>query len=249
MQKTIGRYSVSLFILAVSVLFLCGNSCKESIGIVESKPQPAQGTPSPTPTPPPLVEVESFDVETPQPNSTYAASNDVAKFLIERDKTSPLEEKVASNLKSTPPIGVMEIPLGSNRGPEVDAYLKFCNVPPPAWWCAAFVSYQIHDAAKSLSIKPRWPKFAMCVDIFNWGTKHDLVTDTPFVPSVMLIPGDESKGERKYKHTGFVVAYDPQSGIIPTVEGNSNNNGSSNGIGVFSLRRRLKPGMKFVKIV
>src|SRR5262249_26280959 len=151
-------------------------SCKERIGMVESKEQPAQVTPTPTPTPPPLVEVESFDVETPQPNSTYAASNDVAKFLIERDKTSPLEEKVAINLKSTPPVGVMEIPLGSNRGPEVDAYLKFCNVAPPAWWCAAFVTYQIHDAAKSLSIKPRWPKFAMCVDIFNWGTKHGLVT-------------------------------------------------------------------------
>ena len=89
----------------------------------------------------------------------------------------------------------------------------------------------------------------MCVDIFNWGAKHNLVLDKPIVPSVMLIPGDTTAGERLYKHTGIVVSYDPTTETITTVEGNSNNDGSSNGIGDFSLTRRVKPGMKFVKIV
>jgi hypothetical protein len=250
MKQTNGLWRMLLFSLAMSAL-LVGGSCERRPESTKSDVPPTQNTPAPSPTQaePALIEVDSFDVETPQPNSTYLASTDIAKFLVQRDVISALELQVANNLKATPPLGVVEIPLGSNRGPEVDAYLKFCKVAPPAWWCAAFVTYQIHEAAKTLSIKPRWPKFAMCVDIFNWGTKHGLVMDTPLVPSVMLIPGDPNKGERPYKHTGFVIAYDQQAGIITTVEGNSNNNGSSNGIGVFSLRRRLKPGMKFVKIV
>lgn len=249
MKQTNRLWRMLLLSLAMMTLVV-GGSCERGPASTKSDVPPAQSTPSPSPTPtePVLVEVESFDVETPQPDATYVASTDVTAFLVQRDVISALELQVANSLKATPPLGVREVPLGSNRGPEVDAYLKFCNVAPPAWWCAAFVSYQIHEAAKTLSMKPKWPKFAMCVDIFNWGTKHGLVMDTPLVPSVMLIPGDPSKGERAYKHTGFVIAYDQQAGIITTVEGNSNNNGSSNGIGVFSLRRRLKPGMKFVKI-
>src|SRR5690242_6038478 len=93
-----------LFSLAITTL-LVGGSCEHGSKFTANDVQPSQNTPTPTPSPTPaqetLVEVESFDVETPQPNSTYVASTDVAKFLVQRDVISPLELQVANNLKST----------------------------------------------------------------------------------------------------------------------------------------------------
>jgi hypothetical protein len=42
--------------------------------------------------------------------------------------------------------GVTEHPLGSNRGPEVDAWTRFCRLEPPVFWCGCFASYAaVHE--------------------------------------------------------------------------------------------------------
>ena len=102
----------------------------------------------------------------------------------------------------------------------------------------SFRSYEIHNAAKISNTVSQWRKLANCTDIFNWAKKNKLILSKPQVPSVMLIPSDVSKGERPYKHTGIVVGYDPATGKLVTVEGNSNDDGSHNGIGVFQLNTR-----------
>jgi hypothetical protein len=182
-----------------------------------------------------------------QPPSIYKASTDQTRVPRRRDPK--LNQELLSILNDPAITTVREQPIGSNTGPEVRQYLEYCGIHEPAWWCAAFVSFQINQGSLRAQIPSNWRALANCVDIFNWAKKHNLLLSEPGVPSVMLIPGNPRKHQRKYAHTGFVVEYDSRTQMITTVEGNSNNDGSNNGIGVFRLRRKVKPGMKFVRIV
>ena len=189
----------------------------------------------------------AFDLSEDQPPSIYVASRDRTRVRVPRDPK--LNQDLLDVLNGDQITRVREQPIGSNDGPEVRVYLDYCGISGGAWWCAAFVSYQVHRASIASHVASSWPKYANCVDIYNWGLKHQLLLAEPGAPSVMLIPGNPRRHQRKYVHTGFVVEYDPSTNTIVTVEGNSNNDGSSNGIGVFRLRRRVTPGMRFVKIV
>lgn len=189
---------------------------------------------------------DSFDDPAQQPESVYDPRFDDTSPPTALD---PALDRALIEIVTDPrTLNVREVPLRSDWGPEVRKYLEFCGIRRPAWWCAAFVSYQIHQAAERSRVRSSWPRFANCVDIFRWGEKHGLLLAEPGVPSVMLIPGNVARGERRFKHTGFVVGYNPTTRVIETVEGNSNNNGSRNGIGVFRLTRR-KSSQRFVRII
>ena len=50
-------------------------------------------------------------------------------------------------------VGVSEVPPGSNRGPEVDGYLRAVGLDPEQWsypWCAAFVYWCFERACREL---------------------------------------------------------------------------------------------------
>ena len=52
-------------------------------------------------------------------------------------------------------VGVMEKPLGSNRGPRVDEYLRSVNIDPTTGsfpWCAAFIYFCFQKAAAGLGV-------------------------------------------------------------------------------------------------
>jgi hypothetical protein len=61
--------------------------------------------------------------------------------------------------------GIKEVPMGSNRSPDIDFWLKRCGVEPGNPWCAAFVSYVVSCA----SVVAR--KFAR---VFDWVHKSGL---------------------------------------------------------------------------
>lgn len=63
---------------------------------------------------------------------------------------SPLLAAILRNARSQ--IGVMEKPPGSNRGPEVDTYVKRvgCNPADKLAWCAAFVYFCFDEAAGAI---------------------------------------------------------------------------------------------------
>jgi hypothetical protein len=206
---------------------------------------------------------DSFDEGAKQPKSTYNPANDRDILRGLRHASDPLDEALSQRVQreaealhqaliqrvqSEAVLSVREQPPGSDSGPEVDEYLRFCGVNEAAWWCAAFVSFQIHEAAKDAHVQTNWRKLALCDDIFLWAKKHRLLLDSPVVPSVMLIPADAAS-PKMYKHVGIVVGYDPARATIETVEGNSNNDRSHNGIGVFRLTRHTGSCMKFVKII
>ncbi|OGU59527.1 MAG: hypothetical protein A2X64_08260 [Ignavibacteria bacterium GWF2_33_9] len=135
-------------------------------------------------------------------------------------------------------IGVMEVPEGSNSGPQVNKYLASVNVPPHNYWCASFVYWCFNEAAKNLGRDNPLVKTGGCIRHWNKtnGTKllaKDAINNPSLIKPgyVFIIDHGAGKG-----HTGIVEKVD--GGFVHTIEGNSNPNGSSNGIGVFNITKR-----------
>lgn len=162
------------------------------------------------------------------------------------DEVAPTAPSVTSNLATAAlgfavsQIGVMEKPVGSNRGPEVDQYLIAAGSTPGNFWCMAFVFYCFRRAAADLQIQNPFPQTAGCLDAFARARragkvllKADAIKDVSLVRPGMVFILDHGGG---LGHTGFVKTC--VGGALRTVEGNSNPTGSSNGIGVFELNRR-----------
>ena len=136
-------------------------------------------------------------------------------------------------------IGVMEAPLGSNAGPIVNKYLKSVGVAPGNFWCMAFVHWCFEQAGNGTTI---FPMTAGCLDAWNRAKKIAgiaIITRAQALAQPTLVrPGavfilDFGGG---HGHTGLVRQ--SIGGALRTVEGNSNNSGSRNGLGVFELNRR-----------
>ena len=136
-------------------------------------------------------------------------------------------------------VGVMEDPVGSNRGPEINKYLASVDCPPGNFWCAAFIYWCFKEASQNLSVPNPVFKTAGC--LMNWNhSKGKRITSAEAAanPS-LIIPGqlfilDFGSGKG---HTGIIEKV--EGGFLHTIEGNSNPSGSSNGIGVFSLQRKI----------
>ncbi len=138
-------------------------------------------------------------------------------------------------------IGVTEDSQTPNSGREIDRYLSFCGIRQPGPWCAAFVAQTIHTAyPHSL-----WLKSACCQHVYLWAAHNKLIVDEPVASTVVLIPGPDNT----FHHTGFVIGYDKETGVITTIEGNSNTEGSFDGGSVLKRQRVVEPGFVFVRIV
>lgn len=135
-------------------------------------------------------------------------------------------------------VGVLEQPLGSNCGPEVEKYLASVNLPKGNSWCMAFVYYCFNEASKKLAIKNPLVKTGGCLHHWNT-TSGKKVTSLQAKNNPSLIkPGsifiiDHGSG---FGHTGIVT--NVIDGYITTIEGNTNNTNSREGIGVFLLKNR-----------
>lgn len=135
-------------------------------------------------------------------------------------------------------VGVMEKPVGSNKGPEVQLYQASVGLPPGTFWCAAFVYFCFNKAAASLGMANPLVKTGGCLDHWNKAAARKIkAVDARNDPSLVK-PGhifiiDHGNG---HGHTGIVKRV--EGGRLITIEGNSNPNGSSNGIGVFELSFR-----------
>ncbi|MBE7177674.1 MAG: CHAP domain-containing protein [Mucilaginibacter polytrichastri] len=141
-------------------------------------------------------------------------------------------------------IGVQERPLGSNRGPEVDIFLKTVGLNPAAGsyaWCAAFVYWCFKQVSDKTGKPVSVPKTAGVLNMWNKavqaGIKH-IDTNTAVNNPLLIKPGFVfvmSFG-RGTGHTGFVEGV--EGGKLITIEGNTNDGGSREGIGVFRRNSR-----------
>ena len=129
-------------------------------------------------------------------------------------------------------IGIRE-KTGNNDGQRVEEYLKSCSLKKGNPWCAAFVTWTFKKAGVDAVISaysPSW--FPSKRTIYTRGSKGN---KTPLKADVFGIYFS-SKG--RIAHVGFIDEWDNNSYCI-TVEGNTNDEGSREGDGVYR-KRRLK---------
>lgn len=134
----------------------------------------------------------------------------------------------------------MEVPLGSNRGPRVDEYLRSVGLDPSkgSWpWCAAFTYWCFREAISDIMVPLPTripPKTAGVIDHWNKAPIRIVSSSAPAPGAFFFI--DEGHG---LGHMGIVEAVETSIHLI-TIEGNTNEDGSRNGVGVFRRKRNVK---------
>lgn len=114
-------------------------------------------------------------------------------------------------------IGILEVPLGSNRGTRLDAWNKRAGVPLASWWCAVWAGLVWADAGAKV---PKW--FPM--------TDHwiEHLQPKPVIGAAILY-GLKKKGPVSAKmdahHIGIVARIEP---LLLTIEGNRGFAGTTN---------------------
>lgn len=128
-------------------------------------------------------------------------------------------------------LGVTESPIGSNWGPQVKEYLASTGINFPAPWCAAFVQWCLNKIGQKGygAYVPSWDKKSLRVE-------------TPKRNDLGLVWFSSMK---RYAHI-YIVTGRPSLRSVESIEGNTNNGGSREGIGVF---KRIRPldGQRFVR--
>ena len=135
-----------------------------------------------------------------------------------------------------------EVLRNSNRGPEVDAYLRRTGVPPGLPWCCAFVYWCFDEAALALGRPNPMVRTAGCLNHWNRAPshgatrlmKHHAVADPGRIRPGMVLIMDFGGGKG---HTGFVESV--HGGFITTVEGNTDASKTREGGGVYRLTRKI----------
>lgn len=155
---------------------------------------------------------------------------------------NPLLAQVLVTASAEEAKGVREVPPNSNRGPQVDAYLRRAGVSPGLSWCCAFVYWCFDEGAKSMAVPNPMVRTAGCLDHWNrapcQGARRVLaaqaVRNPELVRAGMIFIMDHGGG---LGHTGLVE--NVKGGLITTIEGNTNMALSREGGGVYRLTRKL----------
>ncbi len=136
---------------------------------------------------------------------------------------------------------VREQPKSSNRGTEIDYWLKECGVPKGLPWCAVFtwnVGRQVMGHAWPV------PRSALVQDVYRWGERNGLLRNVPEIGDIFVL---YYPSLNRHGHIGFVTKV--RGTKVGTVEGNTNDGGSRDGYGVFERRRPINSRMKFIRWV
>ncbi len=160
---------------------------------------------------------------------------------------TPLQEGALQVASSQ--VGSMENPLGSNRGPQVDVYLRSVGINPAAGsfpWCAAFVYFCFQEAASKLGVANPAIKDAGVLDCWNKaGTSgvHRIATSEAVHHTGLVKPGliFLLKVGSISGHMGLIEKVEGER--LTTIEGNTNTDGSREGIGVFRRTGRTIAGI------
>ena len=138
-------------------------------------------------------------------------------------------------------VGTQEV-NGTNCGPRVDVYkaATWLN-PKKGWpWCAAFICWLVREAMKSTGVKEtagfKRPQTAGAWDFINWSQEQDGTTNTKMFPKDKDIqPGDIVVFT--FSHIGLATSTG-SGGLVSTIEGNTDAQGSREGGGVWRKVRK-----------
>lgn len=158
------------------------------------------------------------------------------------DAAAGLAAAVLAEAGAAADAGVREVPRNSNRGPEVDGYLRRAGVAPGLAWCCAFTYWCFDEAANKLSRSNPMFRTAGCLAHWNnaeraGGTRlhaREAVANPGLIRPGMVFIMDFGGG---MGHTGFVERI--EGGFIHTIEGNTDASQTREGGGVYRLQRKV----------
>lgn len=173
---------------------------------------------------------------------TWAALFGAASVASSTPPLSPLLARALQIAGAAADAGVREVPRNSNRGPEVDDYLRRTGTPPGHAWCCAFVYWCMDEAASALEVDNPMVRTAGCLKHWHRAQAHgatrmhakDAKRDASRVQPGMIFIVDHGKG---LGHTGFVERVD--AGLLSTIEGNTDASRTREGGGVYRLVREI----------
>lgn len=137
---------------------------------------------------------------------------------------------------------VREVPKDSNRGLEVDEYLRRAGVHTGLAWCCAFVYWCFDEAGRVAGRANPMFKTAGCLAHWNGAPSvgarripaDKAVADPGLLQPGMLFIMNFGGG---LGHTGFVEQI--EGGHLTTIEGNTDASKTREGGGVYRLRRKI----------
>lgn len=146
-------------------------------------------------------------------------------------------------------IGRHEEPRGSNKGPQIEKYLRATTLAGGGWpWCAAFVCWCVAQWARGTQAMPLplRPTTASAFGFIGWAKEH-----------ARVLPGmgaslDVQRGDivvYAWSHIGIVVT-PPQIGAQQffSVEGNTDTAGSREGWEVARRPRKRSDVRAFIRL-
>lgn len=137
---------------------------------------------------------------------------------------------------------------GNNRGPTVEAIQLYAAGSTHYAWCAAFCHLCISFGFAAAQSKPPLSVGISCSSLVARAAKLNRVFEladasagqfklgTPQPGDLLVLRG----GPTHYHHVGLVVAAPRPDGVVLTIEGNTNDAGSSEGDGVYEKERKPK---------
>lgn len=147
-------------------------------------------------------------------------------------------------------VGVTENPRGSNWGKDVKAFLSYVNLDIPAPWCAAFTAYCFanvgcdvyHPTSGLVALWSRgeWAKYVVA----DSRKEGRIFASEIQAGDVFTIYYSSLKRDG---HIGIVLRVEGLNLI--TIEGNTNNDGSRDGYGVFVRKRSVNSISKIIRLL
>lgn len=130
---------------------------------------------------------------------------------------------------------VREVPKNSNRGPAIKAMLGVCGLEEGHPWCMAFLTW-----TGLACFGADWPlaPTAGCVDASVQARQRKLLGlgDVVGPGDIVLVYNEKLK---RFAHV-YVITGPKTAKGWPTIEGNTNDDGSREGYGVFERVRTIK---------
>ncbi len=151
-------------------------------------------------------------------------------------------KKVLAVASAAAEANVREEPRDSNRGPEVDEFLRRAGVNPGLAWCCAFTYWCFDEAAMKAGRSNPMYRTAGCLAHWNKAASKgarriaakDAIADPGLLAPGMLFIMDFGGG---LGHTGFIEKV--SGGYIHTIEGNTDASRGREGGGVYRLQRKI----------
>jgi hypothetical protein len=129
----------------------------------------------------------------------------------------------------------------ANDGPWVEAIQRVTGNKRGDPWCASFVTFVLDIAYRGPKNNPV-ARSASCDVMLEDARKKGWLTDKPAAGDLFLVMRHPTDAV----HVGVVTSVGKTS--VKTVEGNTNNDGSREGWGVFARERRFSPNLQFIRL-